>query len=85
MNDLDHIVVPIVEASVSKREAVTIDYTNHRGERGTRVIWPISIYYGVNKYHSGPQWLLMAVDLGKSGLRVYAMKDIHSWKASNAT
>ena len=79
----DCMVVPVVEFSVAKREAVEIDYTNWRGERSIRHIWPMQLFYGINKYHSGPQWFVMAVDLEKRAVRVFAMKLIHSWKSEH--
>jgi predicted DNA-binding transcriptional regulator YafY len=61
---------------------VVIDYTNHRGERGKRVIEPLPehIGFGRNDYHTEPQWLLDAFDVGKGEMRTFAMKDIHSWE-----
>ena len=75
----DSMVVPVLNINVNRREVVEIDYTNYKGERAKRRIWPLNMFHGINKYHRGPQWLLAAIDIDKSALRVFAMKDIHSW------
>lgn len=61
-----------------------IDYTNRLGERSVRKITPIRIYFGLNSFHinEGPQWFLVAYDHYKKDLRHFAMKDIHSFKAT---
>ena len=63
-------------------DAVEIDYTNWRGERGVRRVAPTGIVWGSNEWHREPQWLLMAFDIGKSEHRTFAMSSIHSWKPS---
>lgn len=67
-------------------EAVTIDYTNHRGERAVRKIEPRLISYCANgtEYHQKPGWYLRAFDLEKKGFRDFAMADIHSWQSAEA-
>jgi len=60
-------------------DTVIIDYTNYKGERGTRVIRPNQIFFGQNEWHPDPQWLLTAYDLEKDALRVFAVGDIHKW------
>lgn len=59
---------------------VIIDYTNWRGERSLRRILPLETFFGLNEFHPGEQWLLKAIDVEKNVERVFAMKDIHSWK-----
>lgn len=58
---------------------VIIDYTNWQGERSTRTILPIRMYWGSNEWHKEDQWLLEAHDLDKRAVRNFAFKDIHSW------
>lgn len=58
---------------------VIIDYTNWKGERSTRTILPIRIYWGSNEWHKENQWLLEAHDIDKKAVRNFALKDIHSW------
>lgn len=65
---------------VAARETVTIDYTNWRGERGARLIYPLAIRFENNEWHPESQWLLEAVDLEKNEIRTFAMKNIHSWE-----
>lgn len=60
-------------------EAVTIDYTNWRGERSKRLIRPVRIEFTENEFHQGRQWLLFAVDLDKQLPRTFALSKIHSW------
>lgn len=57
-----------------------IDYTNHRGERGERKIIPMQMFFGASDWHDGIQWFLRALDVDKGAERVFAMKDIHSWR-----
>lgn len=61
---------------------VVIDYTNHRGERGERTIEPFRLFHGTSEWHDGLQWFLSAWDFEKNALRVFAMKDIHSWRSA---
>jgi len=58
---------------------VTIDYTNYRGERGVRIIYPEKVFWGRNEWHPIDQWLMEAFDVEKNALRTFAMKDIHGW------
>lgn len=58
---------------------VTIDYTNHRGERALRSIRPIRLRWGSTAYHPQAQWLLEAWDEDKRVERTFALADIHSW------
>ena len=60
--------------------AVTIDYTNYRGERGLRRIIPDQISFGSNEWHPEPQWLMLAYDCEKKAERLFAVRDIHSWQ-----
>ena len=59
--------------------SVRIDYTNHRGQRGIRLISPIGLKLESNEFHPETQWILYAIDLDKNSVRGFAMKDIHSW------
>lgn len=62
-----------------KDEEVLIDYTNYRGERGSRLIRPLSIRFEKTEYHPEIQWILRAIDINKGATRDFAIKDIHSW------
>jgi len=66
--------------SKENRMDVIIDYMNWKGERKKRTIRPHSIFYGATEWHPKNQWLLRATDLEKQRLRVFAIKDIHSWE-----
>lgn len=54
------------------------DYTNWKGEHGTRLVKPISIRFGVSEWHKKPQWLLTAYDFDKRDTREFAMSDMES-------
>ncbi len=65
---------------------VEIDYTNYQGVRGVRKIRPIALHFEANAFHIAdlrPQWFLEAFALDRQETRMFAMKDIHSWKVSN--
>lgn len=62
-----------------QEKAVQVDYTNWRGEKGTRTIVPESIYFGSTEWHPEKQWLLRAYDVEKQAYRDFALKDIASW------
>jgi predicted DNA-binding transcriptional regulator YafY len=52
-------------------QVVTFTYKNHRGETSVRLVRPIMIAFGSNKYHTEPQWLLHAYDLQKAAERAF--------------
>lgn len=62
------------------KKAVTILYTNYRGETAYRKIIPISIEYKSTDWHPEEQWLLNAFDTEKNADRSFAIKDIKEWK-----
>lgn len=63
-----------------RQNTVLLDYTNHRGERATRIVLPVDLRFGTSPYHDGAQWFLEAYDVAKGADRSFAMRDIHSWK-----
>jgi predicted DNA-binding transcriptional regulator YafY len=60
-------------------EAVSIHYTNHRGETAVRRILPRSMWHGSTQWHPQPQWLMRAFDLDKREVRDFAMAGISKW------
>jgi hypothetical protein len=64
-------------------DAVSVDYTNHRGERGVRHVIPLSLpprkMPTDHQYHPGA-WVIEVWDLDRQAQRSYALKDIHSWE-----
>ena len=74
---------PDLEASANSDEAraVSILYTNYRGEKAWRRITPIRIWFGATEWHPEEQWLLDAIDLEKGTNRSFAMGDIEAWRA----
>ena len=63
---------------------VTILYTNWKGETAERDIRPIELWFGATEYHPEEQWLLRALDIEKNDERNFAMKDIQTWKETDA-
>lgn len=61
-------------------KAVTVLYTNWRGETAERIIKPIEVYWGSTEWHSEEQWLLRVWDVERNAERCYAMKDIKEWR-----
>jgi predicted DNA-binding transcriptional regulator YafY len=59
--------------------SVQIDYTNYRGERGFRRIYPLRLIYGSNEFHPEPQWMIEAFDVDRGIPRTFALEDIHEW------
>jgi predicted DNA-binding transcriptional regulator YafY len=55
---------------------LSFDYINHRGEKSRRTVTPIAYRFGVSTWHSGAQWLMMALDHDKSEPREFAMRDM---------
>jgi predicted DNA-binding transcriptional regulator YafY len=69
------------ESQNKQEQAVTILYTNYRGETAHRKIIPTGkIWFGSTEWHPEKQWLLDAHDVEKGALRNFAMKDIKEWK-----
>jgi hypothetical protein len=66
-------------------DLVTLDYTNHRGERGARLVRPIRLWWGATAWHREPQWLPECFDVEKRATRDYALAGVHSWKAADVT
>jgi predicted DNA-binding transcriptional regulator YafY len=60
-------------------QVVVLDYTNWRGERSERLIWPLYIHFANSNWHKEFQWLLVARDLAKGQNREFALKDVHGW------
>jgi predicted DNA-binding transcriptional regulator YafY len=67
------------DESLDRVERVSIFYVNYKGERDTRLINPISLYFGSTDYHPEKQWILHAWDYDRRDFREFAMKDIKQW------
>lgn len=63
-------------------QRVTFDYTNFRGDKSVRLVQPLWILFGVNEWHTEPQWLMVGYDVNKEAERTFAMKDIANWQPS---
>lgn len=60
-------------------KAVSVIYTNWRGETAERMIVPIELYWGSSEWHPKEQWLLKVWDVERGAYRAYALKDIKKW------
>jgi predicted DNA-binding transcriptional regulator YafY len=58
---------------------IKFDYTNWRGERRTRTVWPKSIWFGSTEHHAELQWFLNAQDMESNETRDFALRDIHGF------
>lgn len=61
--------------------ALTVVYTNWKGETSPRRIIPLQFSYGKTDYHPEEQWLLRVWDLDKQDYRTYALQGIQ-WNRS---
>lgn len=64
--------------SVEARDAISLVYTNYRGETSVRRVIPKRIWFGATDWHPEDQWMLDAVDLDKQAERSFALKDIRT-------
>jgi predicted DNA-binding transcriptional regulator YafY len=69
------------EAAADLHKAVSIVYTNYRGETAQRRIIPQRVWFGATKWHPDEQWLLDAFDVEKQSPRSFALRDIQSYVA----
>lgn len=59
---------------------VRIDYTNWRGERKVYLINPTGkMEFTSTEKHPDKQWLFEAVDMNGGKIKMFAMKDVHTW------
>ncbi len=65
--------------------AARIDYTNWKGARAIRTIVPKAFEFGTSAFHAdeADQWFVIAWDLDRNVERMFAMKNIHSWRPAN--
>ena len=63
-----------------------IDYTNYKGERKERLIYPVrrGLWFGNTAWHPELQWFLHAMDMEKLEYRDFAIQGLHSWRIYNA-
>lgn len=63
-----------------RRTDLLLDYTNWKGIRAIRRVFPQEIYWSEgNEWHPEPQWILRAFDLDKNEQRDFAIKDINGF------
>lgn len=63
----------------SKRD-ILIDYTNWKGVRAERRVYPIALFWTSSEHHPEPQWVLNAFCRDRGAARDFALLDIHSMK-----
>jgi predicted DNA-binding transcriptional regulator YafY len=61
-------------------KAVSVTYTNWRGETAQRTIIPMEVYWGKTDWHPKEQWLLKVWDVDRGAYREYALQDIKKWQ-----
>jgi hypothetical protein len=62
-------------------DIVQFEYVNHRGERATRTVRPIRLWFGSTAFHPEPGWLLECFDLDRMATRDYSMAGMVSpWR-----
>lgn len=61
---------------LEKGMVIQFEYTNWKGEVGTRKAFVYGVEWGSNEWHKEKQWLLHALDLDKGEERYFAMKDM---------
>lgn len=73
--------------SLMKKETppLEFEYVNWEGEKASRKVKPIEIWYGKTEWHPEEQWLLRAIDVEKDAERNFALKDIIKFEDSNDT
>ena len=59
---------------------VVIDYTNWKGNRRERHVWPKSIEFTTDVYHPEWQWMLLATDREDDIMKHFPLAKIHSWR-----
>ena len=64
-------------------EPIMVDYTNYKGERSIRRIFPTNMFYGTTEYHPQPQYLLTVHDFDKKDQRIYALSGFHRFGTPN--
>jgi predicted DNA-binding transcriptional regulator YafY len=58
--------------------AISLVYTNYRGETSVRRVIPQRIWFGATDWHPEEQWMLDALDVEKQADRSFALKDIRT-------
>ena len=77
---VDHIELQPQPPYPGDRRAVSIDYTNHRGERGIRTIIPTGrMLEGPTEWHPDAPYVIEAWDAGKDVIRTFDPAKIHRW------
>lgn len=58
------------------------EYINYKGERSTRHVLPLTLWYGTTEHHPTESWFVRAWDFDRSAIRDFAMRDIINWRHS---
>jgi hypothetical protein len=54
-------------------QALTLRYTNWRGDTAMRRIVPLRVFWGSTEHHPKPCWLLDVHDIDRDARRLYAL------------
>lgn len=66
----------LVEPAPLPQIAARFMYTNYKGEREEREVYPLGLFYGSTPYHRETQWFMRAFDISRNAERDFALKDI---------
>lgn len=66
----------INDIKINEHSWIRFTYVNYKGETSTRNAIVKEVFFGSNKWHNEPQFLIKAWDLEKDDIRVFAMKDM---------
>lgn len=67
---------PSGEPDPAPQRAITVRYTNYRGELSQRRIVPERIWFGSSQWHPRPQWMLEATEPDRGVTRSFALADV---------
>jgi predicted DNA-binding transcriptional regulator YafY len=67
------------------QRAISMFYTNHRGEKRRRHVIPFDFVYGVaHPWYQEPQWLMVAWDRVKAAWRIFALDNVSGWNPEDS-
>lgn len=64
--------------SIEKGDLLEFIYINYRGEESLRKVVVDQLFIGSNQWHPENQFLMTALDIKKSAMRCFAVKDMSS-------
>lgn len=69
------------EGVCDMKAPVEIDYTNWKGTRRKRRVFPVGNFiYGSDPWHPREQWMVEAIDHEDGKTKMFPIEQIHSWR-----